>query len=282
MDKKEKTGPKNKYLTSELIEDARAQKFRSATSFWEEHKEELAVSYSQYAAIESSKRLPDIELALRIAEILGIEERLICHAWAKDHMPTPNTRSYFEPAPGTERKGEPLYSQAGVVDDYYTIQENQIKKFHETPRLWEVASVISVYSLNANITDKDVARLTGIPLAEVEEMVEWLRNENLVIAQKGFLKRKRKYFHIPNYEEFRALRDQNFVHASQALLSAIRTEDLINKKAYRVTLMRRLSAAQAKQAVDEIDRVVAKLMNLPEDGPDAFVGTIALGHRYTL
>ena len=178
--------------------------------------------------------------------------------------------------------GEPLYSQAGQIDDHYVIQESQIKKFLETPKLWEVASVISVYSLRADITEKDVARLTGIPLAEVEEMVEWLRNENLVIAQKGILKRKRKYFHIPNLEEFRAIRDQNFLHASQALLKIIRTQDLMDKKAYRVTLVRRLNEAQVKQTVAEIDRVVAKLMNLPEEGPDAFVCTIALGHRYTL
>lgn len=282
MDKKEKSAPKTKYLVAELIESARAQKYRTASSFWEEQLKRQGVSYSQYAAVESSKRHPDIELALKIAALLGIEERLICHAWAKDHMPTPNTRSYFEPAAGTERMGEPLYSQAGQIDDHYVIQESQIKKFLETPKLWEVASVISVYSLRADITEKDVARLTGIPLAEVEEMVEWLRNENLVIAQKGILKRKRKYFHIPNLEEFRAIRDQNFLHASQALLKIIRTQDLMDKKAYRVTLVRRLNEAQVKQTVAEIDRVVAKLMNLPEEGPDAFVCTIALGHRYTL
>ncbi|MBS1983123.1 MAG: hypothetical protein JST16_03030 [Bdellovibrionales bacterium] len=282
MDKKERYKPNNKYLVSELVETARAQKFRTASAFWEEHQKELSISYSQYAAVESSKRMPDISLTLEIAKILGIEERLICHAWAKDHMPTPETRSYFEPAPGTERKGEPLYSQAGQIDNYYVIQESQIKKFLETPKLWEVASVISVYSLNADITEKDVARLSGIPLAEVKDMVEWLRNENLVLAQKGVLKRKRKYFHIPNLEEFRPLRDQNFLHASQALIKMIKTQDLLEKKAYRVTLVRRLSEAQIKQTVEEIDQVVAKLMNLPEEGPDAFVCTIALGRRYSL
>ncbi len=282
MDKKYKFEPKNKYLTADLIGDARAQKFKSASGFWEEHKDELAVSYAQYAAVESSKRLPDIELALRIARILGIEERLICHSWAKDQMPTPEARSYFEPAPGTERKGEPLYSRAGQIDNYYVLQENQIKAFRENPRLWEVASVISVFSEKADVTEKDVARLTGIPFAQVQEMVEWLRNENFVIAQKGILKRKRKYFHIPNLEEFRPLRDQNFLQGSQSLVRAIRSEDLADKRAYRVTLMRRFTDAQAHQAVTELDGIVAKLMNMPEDGKDAFVATIGLGRCYSL
>ena len=275
-----KTTP-HEHAIADLIRNARASLYKTAKDFWADYEETLAVSYSHYAAIESSKKFPDIELALRIARILKIAPRLICHVWAKDQMPDAATKAFFEPKPGAEVRGVPATLKHNL-DDFYVFLDAQVPVLLERANLWETLMFIMAFSDSAtNPTEAEVASALGLEPKDVHLNVEWLRNEGIVVSESGKLKAKKLFFHLPNTEAFKAVRDRNFQRTSKYLVEHITPQQLAEKTAYRTTYMRRLTEKQAAEISEHIDNMIATIGNLDSHGTSLYAITVGFGKRAT-
>lgn len=273
------TNPQNDkiFSTSKIIRRSRARKYLTAKEFWEENQNQLKVSYPHYWTVERGKKLPDINLAIRIAKILKIDLKLICHVWAKDQMPDNETKAFFEPRAGTEVKGVPT-SVTFDLDNYYVFNDAQAAILKEKRHLWEILLFIMAFSTNPQSISQ-IARALDIEKNQVENCVEWLRNESLVVAEEGKLKTKRPYFHLPNTKAFKEIRDYNFHRVSENLLKLITPEQLQEKTAYRTSFMRRLSKKQAIHISQQIDQIIAQLGDMDVHGNQFYNLAVIFGPR---
>lgn len=266
------------HAIADVIRNAREKVFKTAKDFWQANEDALAVSYSHYAAVEASKKFPDIHLAVRIARILKIDLKLICHVWAKDQMPDAATRAFFDPQPGSEVRGIPSTMQYDL-DNFYIFSERQIPDLLKRPHLWEVLMFIMAFSDSTPPTELEVAQSMKLDLKVIHEAVEWLRNEAIVVSEAGKLKSRKPYFHLPNTEPFKAIRDRNFQNTSGKLIELIQPEQLSAKTAYRTTFMRRITEKQAAEVAEHIDRLIAHIGNLENHGDHLYALTIGFGSR---
>lgn len=262
----------------EFIRLAREKVFRSAKEFWNLHQDALETSYSHYSSIERSKKFPDIRLALRIAKILKLDPKLICHLWASDQMPDAGTRAFFEPQPGTETRGIPN-SLRFDLDNFYIFSERQIEDLKKRPEAWEVLMFIMAFSDSTPPDEQDIAESLGFELKVVRECIEWLRNEAIVIAEGGKLKSRKEFFHLPNTDAFKEIRDRNFRTVTNRIISSMTPQQLAEKTAYRTTYIRRLTEKQAIEISEQIDRLIAHVGNLDNQGDTLYALTVGFGPR---
>lgn len=267
--------------TAGIIRGARMRKYRTAKDFWTEHQKEIEVSYPHYSSIENGNKFPDIKLTIRIAEILKINLKLACHVWARDQMPDPATRAFFEPLAGAEIRGVPA-AHHHDLDNFYILTENQIPDLKAMPYAWDVLMLIMAFSESTPVSETEILNALECSPEELKRSIEWLRNEGMVISKNGKYMTKRRFFHIPNTEPFKALRDNNFYRTSQNLLNTITTEQLVSRTAFRITYMRRITAQQAVQIAEHIDSLIGHFGNMDDLGTELYALTIAFGVRATV
>ncbi|MCC7441309.1 MAG: hypothetical protein IT285_06740 [Bdellovibrionales bacterium] len=262
----------------ELIRLSREKLYRTAKEFHSANEDNLQTSYSHYAAVEGSKKFPDIELTLRIAKTLKLEPRLVSHLWARDQMPDAATKAFFEPRPGSETGGVPSALRYDL-DNFFIFNERQIEELKRRPEAWEVLMFIMAFSKSTPPTEEEVARVLGFDRAVVTECVEWLRNESAVISEGGHLKTRTEFFHLPNTEPFKEVRDRNFRRMTDHLLKTISSEQLGQKTAYRTTFIRRLTPVQATELSRKIDDLIAQMGNFENHGESLYALTVGFGER---
>ena len=267
-------------VTAIIIQEHRLRNYKTAKEFWTKHQATLKVSYPHYSNIETGMKLPDIELAITIAKLLKIEVRHICHAWAKDNMPGPETKAFFEPIPGREEQGVPS-SVKTHLDDYFIFTEKHLPFLTAHAKAWEVMSFILAFAEGPCPTEKQITKVLGIDAKTLSPIIEWLRNEGLVISEGGKLLTKVKFFHLPNTEPFRKLRNTNFATASQEVLQKLTAKKIRSKEAYRTVFSRRLTSTQATEISEHIDNLVGHLGNIPDKGENYYSLAIAFGDRAT-
>lgn len=268
----------DRLTVASIIRDARARTYRTAKDFWEQHEDALNTSYPHYSAIESGKKFPEIKLLISIAKILKMDLRLACHIWTREQMPTPETKSFFEPIPGFETKGIPSAFKNNL-DQFYVFTEAQLPALEGNPALWETLSFITAFSPSSQLTEQDISNSLQVNPKEISDAVEWLRNEGLVYAEKGALKTKRLFYHLPNTPDFKKLRDQNFQRANQWILKNITSESIAKKTAFRTVYMRRVTEKQAEEITEKIDNLIGHLGNLDELGSDLYSLTVGFAPR---
>lgn len=265
---------KSKPEISKVIREARKVKFERAKDFWAQNQKKLGVSYTYYASLETGARFPDIGLVLVLSQTLEIDQRMICHLWAKDQMPTGESRGYFEPRPGLEKQGIP--STANLpLDDFYVFSDDQVEALKENPRIWDVLTLIAAYTKAVPLDDTIIAKLLGVPKDEIENAVEWLRNEGLVMSDHRQLKTRRSYFHLPNTDLFKEIRDINFLERAKDIVKVLKIDDLKSKEAYRTTFSRRITRGQAQDICKHLDDLLAHLGNLESEGEEYY--SLAVG-----
>jgi DNA-directed RNA polymerase subunit F len=269
---------RKKYAISEIIREARQRKYKTAKDFWSENEKALGASYTHYAAIETGTKLPDIELTISVSKILKIDLRLICHLWAKDQMPTGETKAFFEPIPGREVQGIPSTIQMNL-DEFFVFTEKHIPMLRKHPKAWSILSFILAFSETTPPNAEQIKKLFDIVTKDLEEILDWARNEGLVIVEAGRLRTRRRFFHLPNTIDFKEVRDANFVAVSQELLQKITSEQLKEKEAARITYMRRITKLQAQEISRHIDDLIGHFGNTPDLGQEFYAMTVAFGPR---
>ncbi len=197
-------------------------------------------------------------------------------------MPTAETQAFFEPFIGKEAQGVPMTLKT-PIDELYVFSERQISALLKTPAIWDVLSLIMAFTTsNIQIDDRKITETLRISQKEVLIALEWLRNEGLVTTHSGVLKAKRDYYHLPNTDEFKPVRDSNFRHVSEDIINKLSMDDLKSKEAYRTTFLRRLNRKQARELCDSIDQIVATLGNFDDRGTEYYGLTVAFGPRAKL
>lgn len=269
-------GTKMEYTLSNIIRENRSRNYRTAKEYWSEYQDALQVSYPHYASVEAGTKFPDIHLTINIAKTLSIDLRLACHCWAKDQMPDASSKAFFEPIPGMEIKGIPA-TMNFPLDDFYVFTELQSQALIENPEIWKILTFIMAFTDSIPPTEHQLIEVLNLEEDIVRDAIDWLRNEGLVISEKGVFKTRRSFFHLPNTSSFRKVRDQNFVKLSQEITSKITPDQLADKTAYRTTFMRRVSKEQAKEISQHIDSLVGHLGNMDNHGSDFYALTVGFG-----
>lgn len=272
------SGNKNSRLLSSLIRRVREKSYKTARDFYNT-QQNLGISYSFYSAIETGKKTPDIDVVLTLASILGIDERTVCHLWAKDQMPNSRTKGYFEPTPGAEQSGDPIYEEMNI-DDYYVLHETQIEKFLSVPYLWDLVSLISAFSNPSPLTLEDLSKMLNVAEEKLSLEVDWLKSQRIIIEENGLLTRTHPFMHIPNRKEFKKFRDANLLRTSNDLISSMEHESLLAKTSCRVTFMKNASVDQAKVIVKKIESLLGYYGSLREQGNSLYALTICFGQRF--
>jgi hypothetical protein len=162
------------------------------------------------------------------------------------------------------------------------MSDNQSPAFTKNPSLIQVLSLV-IAGLDKGITEEEILRITSFPPAGVRAAIDWLRNEGLAIVEDGRIKRKKRYFHMPNSEAYKKIRDESFLKSASELLPKFSTDDLLNKRALRVTFQRGLTEKQAAEWMKLLDSTLAFSGSLPDQPSKNFYTLlIAFGKRYEL
>lgn len=261
---------------SKLIVDTRMRNYTTAKEFWNQNQKELGISYSHYVAIETGNRFPDINSVLSISNILKINLRTVCHLWAKVQMPSAETKSYFEPIPGSSFVGFPQNIQPSL-DEYYVFTERQITPLETYPEIWDSLMYLMGFSSVRRIPPQEIAKALKQEVHVIEKALDWLKNENLVAESEGLYRTRRKYFHIPNTEPFTRLRSKNFNRISNQIAQNLTFDRLSNGTASRSTFIRRMTAQQAKEVCKHIDSLNGHIGNLDDHGNELYALSVGLG-----
>ncbi len=258
------------------IKDARVRKYRKAKEYWFEYQSELKISYPHYSAVEAGTKFPDINLTVAIAKTLKADLRLFCHTWARDQMPTAESKAFFEPVPGKEAQGIPLTFSI-PLDDFYVFTEKQILALKTISATWEVLCYINALTEFTPQNEKQISLALGYSIDEVNKAVNWLRNEGLVFYEHGKLITHRHYFHLPNTEEFSEIRNINYFNISKKIIKSLEFNLIKKKEAYRTTFLRRLTRLQAQEFTKHMDDVVGHLGNIDNTGSEFYGLAVAFG-----
>ena len=262
-----------------LIRRAREKIFKSAIQFYRSHEDEIGASYAHYSAVENGTKFPEIGLAVRLARILKIDLKLMCHAWARDQMPDTETRSFFGPTPSEVEDRTANKEQTIVLEDYYVMNEAQIPFLKAHPHAWVAINYVMAIGEIRKITEKDLAKAISVPAYEVKVIVNWMREQGILTLDGDRLHLKRRYMHLPNDEDFRVVREANFVNTAQALARTITPELIRTKQAYRTTFHRRVNKVQARDIVRRISELLAYAGDLEDDGDDFVALVLGFGPR---
>jgi uncharacterized protein (DUF952 family) len=138
------------------------------------------------------------------------------------------------------------------------------------------------FSSSTPADEAEIASALGFEPTAVRECVEWLRNESIVISKGRKLLSRKEFFHLPNTDAFKKVRDRNYRSISERILLSITPEQLAEKTAYRTTYIRRMTEQQAIEISNEINRLLAHVGNLDNQGDILYALTVGLGQRAVL
>jgi hypothetical protein len=272
---------KDRYQICRLIRTARTAKFKSQKDFWNANQLPLKVSYPHYSAVENSKKFPDIRLVISVSKILGVDLRLACHTWARDQMPDSLTKSFFGPSIAEETFGGQSMSLV-QIDDYYVFNTSQIPFMKAHPDTWKTLMFIASFERQTQLTRKIVRDSLGVESKEVDTIVSWLIEQGILIEKEKVLRCKTRWFHLPNNEDFKEVRDMNFRDTAIDLTQKIAVKDLVDKEACRVTVSRRLSRVQAQEIVAKLNEIVSYYGNLEDVGCEQYAMAVGFGARFRI
>ena len=148
-------------------------------AFWENHRHRIGVEFSAYRNYENGNRTPDVDFLKRIAPILKVETRILCHLWARAKMPCNETREFFEAAPGYFPK-IPLRARG---DDVYRFGRSDIRYLEKYPELFPIAALMATGFCENEATLPVVARAVG--LSRENALIQLRTLEDLGIVREG-------------------------------------------------------------------------------------------------
>ncbi len=198
---------------SEMVRTKRMQDYDTARDFY--RRNSLSCTYAYYAQIEKSAT-PEIILVLEIIDKLKLNSRKALFAWARDKMPTSELKSYF-----TEIGDEPsLSSEQNTAGRSLVINRMQAAFLSEHPVYWEILVYFSCNFGKKIPTMKELAKIFSMHVPKMEKICRQLFDYCLLDKNNDGLYLSKEWMFIPYEEEFKSLRDKNFIRATEQFKKA--------------------------------------------------------------
>lgn len=251
---------------SELVKTEREKKYNSAREF--HRRTGLNCSYFYYSKIESGT-VPEIELALSIINLLGINLRKAITLWAQSQMPTPESKAVFSSIGNSHLPQEQSLNITTTVG----INRLQSELLRKNPIYWELLAFIGCTKKSGFPKTNNLSNQFGISESSIEKYLSDLFEHSLIDKNKNGSYVSKDWFFLPYEAEFDKIRDQNFYRAVAQFKSQ---HDIKNK--YRNTLTRALSEKQLTEVSSLIDNIINHIVAMPDESnlPGAEIYTFGL------
>lgn len=233
------------------------------------------MSYAHYAAIENGNRSASIEDALNISEALQINQRIMCHAWAKDQMPDGDAKSYFEPNGETIEEAYTLYYDLDFKNFLFVTTKHLpfLEKHPITISILRYLTSNKNYSL---ATEKDLLDQFRLDSNELTKILEWLVKIKAVSCNGIDIHPLVDHVFVPQSLSFKRLQTSKFSHISSQL-SQIEQTSIIEDRNNLFHLERCMTDEQAILARRKLSSTIEEITEMTKLGGKFYSLVAGLG-----
>ena len=185
-----------------LVLIARKLKFRSARACYTAN--EFSFSYQCYACVERGEH-PSLEVAVAIIKALKLNEEQALKAWVRDQFPPKYKHIFID----SEERSENTKKFKSKVQQ---MNRMQVKLIERDPLYLDLLVFVSCYSRFNPVSAEEISETFGIDLEQAKTKLESLYDYGIV-DRKGNCYTMSNWVIIPEREEFRRVRQKNFLHS---------------------------------------------------------------------
>jgi len=255
---------------------------------------ELGVSYPQYSRYEAGDQLPNLEQALSIGAVLGIDPVESVLEWSAAQIPPQGTLAragiskLLEETRGQNSSSasaawsSKASDRAVPLDDVVVFNRSHLKVFVSDPAYRDIFTYINSFGPGA-VETVEIALALGLSETRTREMLERLSELGVVALHEGKCRATKRNFYFPDDEDFFELRNLNLSHNTGAIMSRLKYGDLLARKAYRGLVTRELSDAQVELLLAGIEQLLGQLVAMPEtsDPRTIYSLCVVFGERFS-
>ena len=276
--------PVKKYSSwGKYLKTSRESRFASAREFWSQLG--LQISYAQYSRYESGSQLPSLEEALRMGKSIGVSISEVSLEWIVSQLSDDQCAERAQLELEWRNASEAATRSAGTaqvpLDEVIVFNRAHLKLFSSDPAYRDVFTYINSFAPDS-ISARELSSALSIALPRVFEMLKKLYDLGVLVKSESGFRASKKNFYFPDDEDFFPLRNLNWKHNAEGILSRISQEDLQLKRASRLLVTRELTESQARLIIDRLEELMGELVNLPETStPETIYSVCAIfGERF--
>lgn len=276
---------------SQFIRKSRIEKnFKSMRELWKAIADTQAkagnawITYQYFQQIESTGRIPPIDIYLDIVNFLGIDEKQAVYLYAQSMMPTARTKAYFDLDAQKQTKEEAKNLPQPTTtkwepDQVYDVPDDHFRFFAENPLAYEV--LCALIDTTARTVD-ELVRVLRATKAEVKKALQDLEGLNLINKKGNGFQFVRSTMKITGTQSNRDLQWKIFSKHLQSVHS--RFYDLTTKNpTFRTSFIAPLKPDDARSLLTDLRALLKKMEAFevePSPKAQAFYMGIVFGPRF--
>ena len=246
----------------------------TSREFWEKYQTKLCVEEAAYRNYESGNRFPDIGFLQRIAPLIRVEVKTLCHLWARSKMPSPETKDFFPGIP----EYSPTHTARALPHEIYRFNRTDIKLLKKHTELFAIASFLAAYFDSDPVSVSEIAEAANITKQEAYKQLSVLDEMGIVFStSKDHYKCKYKDCEVPRDDEFfTEVRNNNFRLLSGLVLKSYSVKKREQNLAQRFTFTFRPSEEALKRIQNKFSEIEAILDSIPDKGDKVYTMGVVL------
>lgn len=245
------------------IRESREARYRNAKAFWKSMR--APISYEYYSNIERGTKFPNIATVLLICDHLNMNKKKACFLWAMESMPSEESRAFFQWDDTVMDNSVPIGSQI-TLENTFLVTDAHRRLLESDPLYWEVLSFFAMHE-DQFFTLQETLERIAIPKQQLLKVLGDLVHFNLLTYSRKKYSHPKTYMHIPNDKTFFKLRNQNFQHATKQLLHSLNPKSIVEERAVRTTLNKKLTPSQVESVTRHTKRLITELLNMKSPNP---------------
>ena len=272
---------------AEFLRKKRGEKYRSAREF--NTRVKIGVSYPQYSRYEAGEQLPSLVQALSIGAALGVPDLETTLEWNLAQLSQEQAKAAgeIEALLGSIRSdgtpARPSGSHAVGLDEVIVFNRSHRDLFLKDPAYRDIFTYVNAFHANEEITADKISKALKLSPKKLEAMLENLVELGVILKKGKLYSAAKSNFYFPDDVDFFELRQQNVRHNLEKVLDQMTYPDLREKKALRGLLTRELTPAQLGWILGQIEGLLGKIVELPEDPEASTIYSVCavVGQRFS-
>ena len=273
---------------STFLRFKREEKYRSARDFCARVK--IDVSYPQYSRYETGEQLPSLSQALAIGNALEIRTLETLLEWNLAQVEDSDASKQVAGLLAQVKSGAGVTSgpeanaPAVPLDEVIVFNRSHRELFLKDPAYRDIFTFVNAFASPRSTNAKEISESLDIPRKKLTPMMENLVNLGVVLQEGDQYLAAKRNFYFPDDQDFFELRHLNMKHNLDCLLNSIQLKDLTHRRAFRNLITRELTSAQAVWAAHQMEALLGKIVDLPEDPTAKTIYSVCVvfGERFAL
>jgi hypothetical protein len=178
------------------------------------------------------------------------------------------------PAKGAER--------SVPLDDVIVFNRSHLRLFGSDPAYRDIFTYINSFGPQAISVD-EIAAALGLERERTARMLGELHELGVIVSDGQDFRASKRNFYFPDDGDFFELRNTNMVHNSSSILSRLKHEDLVARRAYRGVVTRELTEEQVRLLLEGVDGLMSSLVAMPETSSPRTIYSLCVlfGERFS-